>query len=130
MRRSLILLAWLAGILFPMAWLGNFWPAYRRLFDAVFSPDWVHVVMHFVLFAGLAVLLLQALFPRFGFKSLAMALLIGLAVGMFQEGFQALSLQSGSLQAAKFDLGVDLSGSLAGITVFIALQFIPFKRSN
>jgi hypothetical protein len=86
--------------------------------------------MHFVLFAGLAVLLLQALFPRFGFKSLAMALMIGLAVGTFQEGFQALSLQSGSLGAAIFDLGVDLAGSLTGSMGFIALNYLHFKQSN
>jgi VanZ family protein len=100
------------------------------VFDAVFSPDWVHVVMHFVLFAGLTVLLFPALFPRFGFKSLAMVLLIGLAVGIFQEGFQALSLQSGSLSAAIFDLGVDLAGSLTSSMGCIALNYSHFKQSN
>jgi hypothetical protein len=130
MKRRLVLFIWLGGILFPMAWLGSFWPAYRRVFNAIFSPEWVHVVMHTLLFAGLAVLLLQVLFPRFGFKSLILVLLIGLAVAMFQEGFQALSLESGSLQAAMFDLGVDLSGSLAGSTGFIALQYLFFKQSS
>lgn len=130
MKPRLVLLVWLAGILFPMAWLGSFWPAYRRVFDAIFSPEWAHVVMHALLFAGLAILLLQVLFPRGGFKSLILVLLIGLAVGIFQEVFQALGLQSGSLQAAKYDLGVDLSGSLAGIMGFIALRLIWLMRSS
>jgi hypothetical protein len=130
MKRRLILLIWLAGILFPIAWLGSFWPAYRRVFAAIFSPEWVHVVMHAMLFAVLAALLLQLLFPRFGFKSLILVLLIGLAVGMFQEGFQALSLESGSLHAAIFDLGVDLSGILVGSMGFNALRFISFTRSS
>jgi hypothetical protein len=130
MRRRLILLAWLAGILFPMAWVAGFWPAYRRAFDAIFSPEWVHVVMHALLFACLAALLLQVLFIQIDLKSLILVLLMGLAIGIFQEGFQALSLKSGSLRAALFDLGIDLTGSLAGAMGFIALRFLQFKRHS
>lgn len=45
-RKHALLFLWLAGILFPMAWLTRFSATYGRLFGRVFNPLWVHVLMH------------------------------------------------------------------------------------
>ena len=49
MRAKLWLAIWLIGLLFPLAWLGRFSTAYRRVFNALFGPEWMHVGMHFAL---------------------------------------------------------------------------------
>ncbi|MCX6035450.1 MAG: hypothetical protein NTV38_10830 [Chloroflexi bacterium] len=46
MRNRLRLILWRLGILFPMAFLGTIWPAFGHLFNTVFAPGWMHVIMH------------------------------------------------------------------------------------
>jgi hypothetical protein len=132
MRLRLALFLWALGILFPLAWLGRFSTAYRQVFDTIFGPGWMHVLMHLALFAGLGMLLLAALKPsldRWALLKVGLALLL---VGALQEGFQTLS-QGASLASAvvlrnaAFDLGVDLTGGLAGLLLaaFYMLRSSP-----
>ena len=122
----------LAGILFPMDWPGQVFPAYRAAYAYVFSPVWMHLLMHTLLFAGLA----------FGLSGLArfiqerrgqdaaeagrtaLAVLAGvLLVGVLQELFQGLSrgtLGWAVLPDSLFDLVVDLVGGLLGLGVYAA----------
>ena len=119
-RKVLVLLVWLLCMLFPMAWLGRFSLAYRRLFDTLFGPEWMHIVMHLILFAGLAILWLVIFKPR---SLRAILLLVGvvLLVGSLQEIFQMISggTRQGYLPAAvrfsAFDLLVDLTGAFLGL---------------
>jgi len=60
MRVRICLSLWLLGIMFPLAWLRSYSSAYRRSFDALFGAEWIHVMMHMALYAGLAVLALLA----------------------------------------------------------------------
>ena len=112
MKRKLLFLFWLAGILFPMGWLRSYWPEYRAGFDAIFGPEWMHIFSHLVLFAGLGALLVLV-FPQVGKRPLLTGALI-LLVGVLQESFQALSAGN-LLPNAVFDLGVDLAGGLVGL---------------
>jgi hypothetical protein len=113
-RARLVLLLWLVGILFPMAWLGRFSPAYRRAFDSIFAPDWMHWIMHALLFGGLVALFFIILRLNLDHKMAWIALALGLGVGCLQETFQALSQGSFSLAGSVFDLWVDLGGDSWG----------------
>jgi hypothetical protein len=94
MKKTLLLLFWIAGILFPLAWLGKFSQGFRQAFDAVFGPLWMHILMHAGLFAFLALLIaLQwSKFSRLARGKLVLPVLGAvLGVGLLQEGFQSLS---------------------------------------
>jgi hypothetical protein len=64
--RLALFLLWLAGILLPMAWFGRFSSSYRQAFNLIFSPQWMHIVMHAFLYAGLVVLF-SPVFRLFGY---------------------------------------------------------------
>jgi hypothetical protein len=127
MHARLGLLFWTLGILFPLAWLGKSSPAYRRAFDTVFGPEWMHVLMHLALFAGLGVLLVSALKATHPWRAVLTTTGFILVVAVLQEGFQALSQgvslgQVELLRRAAFDLGVDLAGGLAGLYSMLLLR--------
>ncbi len=86
MQRLLILLAWLFGILFPMGWLRQFSPGFRQRFDAIFSPEWMHVVMHAFIFAVLVGLIFYVFDARLTRASGLLALSLVLWVGIFVAG--------------------------------------------
>ncbi|MFZ6028499.1 MAG: hypothetical protein ACOYYS_12355 [Chloroflexota bacterium] len=124
MRAKLWLTLWLIGILFPIAGFRQF-SRFRGIFDTVFSPNWMHVIMHMALFAGLTVLLFLTFRWPPNKRSAAQALLIVLAVGLLQEGFQA-GVQAFWLKGALYDLVVDLSGGIVGCVACTCV----FKRAN
>ncbi len=123
-RRVVILLAWLFGILFPMGWLRQFSPAFRQRFDAIFSPEWVHVVMHAFIFAVLVGLVFYVFDARLTRSNGLMAMSGVLWVGIFQEGFQWFTHSTVPGWNSLFDLGVDLCGAL------LALGLIQFYQSK
>lgn len=105
---------WLMGILFPMAFAVGYWPLSRRIFDCLFAPGWVHVVMHFLLYAVLVVLGARA-FPA-GRKIALWMFGVVLLVGVLQEGIQILTQGKWpGWWAELFDLGVDVSGGSLGL---------------
>lgn len=116
-------------MLFPLAWLGRFSPAYQRIFDALFTPDWVHVVMHLLLFVGLIILLALVFRPVLNSRRALALLCVVLLAGLFQELFQAWSSGVFYLPGVLFDLGVDLSGGLIGLAlVFWIWQGNPVEK--
>ena len=105
---------WLVGILLPMARLVSIYPWVRRAFATLFSPGWMHIAMHAVLYMVLAVLLMKSLpLPQ---NRNGMILLLGvlLVVGITQEWLQMLGGGNPGLGGILFDLCVDLCGGLAG----------------
>ncbi len=121
-RRWLIL--WVVGILFPMAFLGRLSPGFRRAFDTIFGPAWVHVVMHAALYAVLAFWLVLG-FNRLPAKKAAWMILVAiLIVGILQEGFQALNTGVISISGSALDLGVDLAGGGLGFGVILFIRRI------
>jgi hypothetical protein len=125
--RIALLLLWLAGILFPLAWLGRFSHAYRRLFDIIFSPEWMHWVMHALLYAGLVVLLGLVIPLPPGRRGLLLVLGLMLATGALQEYFQAISQGFGSITTALFDLGVDLAGGMMGLAGMMVHKYRSYR---
>jgi hypothetical protein len=123
MRKRILLLVWIAGIIFPMVGLGRISPQFRRVFNAVFGPNWMHVVMHSVLFAGLVLLLLAATGCKPGWRAAGIALLVLLVVAVVQEGLQALIQGVFTLAGSLYDLNVDLLGGVVGYALFLLLGY-------
>jgi hypothetical protein len=123
MRKQLFLLIWLAGILFPIAWIGRFSSWFQGYFEVLFAREWVHIVMHILLFAGLAILILFASDLPLTWKGLGGILLITLAVGVVQEILQQISGHIPDLRwNSLLDLGVDLGGAILGFSAVIIYQ--------
>ena len=122
MRRKLILIGWIIGILFPFGWLTRYSDIYRHVFDVAFGPLWVHILMHTLLYAVLAYLLagllLRIRFTGISRYHLSLSLVLILIIALGQEGFQLLYL--GRLPGADewLDVGVDLAGCSLGLLVF------------
>jgi VanZ family protein len=114
MQKRFLLALWLIGILFPLAWLGRFSPRYHEAFNAIFSPEWTHWVMHAALYTGLVVLVMVNLDLQPSLKTLGWVLLIMLGVGIIQEGLQLLSAVQILRLNTVVDLGVDGAGALIG----------------
>ena len=132
MRNRLWIVFWILGILFPIAFLSHFWPPFGRLFDTVFSPDWIHIAMHAFLYAVLALLLAQWIKPV-SLKAVASILALALVIGCIQEWLQGLSPGHGfTWPAAAFDLRVDAGGTAIGLTVAWRLSLrrtpVPIDR--
>jgi len=115
MRKRILLLIWILGILFPTAWIGRYSPGFSQLYEAVFSPEWVHWVMHAGLYAGFTILIIYAFDLRSKRKVLGWVLLITLGVGVVQESLQQITSNIPYLRwNSLLDLGVDLGGTLIG----------------
>jgi len=121
MRSRFWTLIWILGILFPMAFLGRIWPAFGRLFNFLFAPDWVHVLMHALLYTVLAYLLAGWIRPtslQNGLKLLGLILLVGL----LHESLQLFSAGNWPGWGPElFDIAVDLTGGLLGLLLDLVI---------
>jgi hypothetical protein len=123
MRKRIFLLLWITGILFPIAWIRRFSNRFQGYYEVLFSREWVHIIMHIVLFAGLALLILTVSDLSLTRKGLGLILLITLAVGITQEIFQQISGHIPDWRwNSLLDLGVDLSGATLGFGVAVFYQ--------
>lgn len=122
MRLWITLALWIMAILFPLAWLGYVFPQSKAFLDRLMAPEWLHVVMHVLIFAGM-VILLQSVQARRGRRFSNQALLgIVILVGVLQEFFQiaggpAWFYPAAAIRRSLYDLGIDLLGGLAGIVI-------------
>ena len=126
-KKILILLAWAAGIIFPMAWLGTQNQAFGAWFNTVFRPAWMHVAMHSLLYAVLAALAAWILSkPGQRLPLLAVAGLC-LAVALLQEGLQAVTTDPFSVGGIGYDLLVDATGATIGAFGFTLLRWARLR---
>ncbi len=128
MKRYLFLILWTLGILTPMAWLVQFSPAAYRLFNTLFSPTWMHIFMHSLLFAVLGGLLMQRLSGTLA-RRVGLTLSLVLAAAILQEGIQLLSRQSVLHPDNLFDIGVDMLGGLLGLSATLTVRKIAAERA-
>ena len=98
---ALLVLALLIGTLVPDAWRNG-------AVHALHAPPWVSSVGHFVLFAGMAVLL--AARPLAWPTARIVLVLLGLA--LLTEGLQFLTADR---HPRWVDVGIDMAGALAGL---------------
>ncbi len=128
MWKRILLVAWVLGILLPLAWFTRYSPLYLRAFNLLFGPLWTHIVTHALLFAALAYLAATSLGHRY-WRQAPWAVAVGvlglvLAAGLFQECIQ-LAYKARPIVADDFlDIGVDLTGGAAGLLVFVCRAHI------
>ena len=131
MKRHLLLIFWTVGILFPMAWLVRASPIAYRLFNTLFSPPWMHIVMHSLLFAVLAALLMQSLHGRLAARrAVPVVLALVLGVALLQEGIQLFSEQRVLHGDNFFDIGVDMLGGGLGLLLALGLRKMVARRAS
>ena len=131
-KRSLLLIFWLLGILFPVAWLANFSNRYRQIFNAIFAPEWMHWLTHAALYAGLAILMIVVFNLPLNRRTVRRVLGVVLLVGMIHEGMQLFSAGQTISWNSVFDLGVDLIGSGIGLgVVWVGVAILdPLKKQS
>jgi len=119
MREQALLLLWVIGILFPMAWFARFSSTYNWLFEHLFNPLWMHVLMHAFLFAVLAYLLAHLLGRRMamtpGPRVMFGVLVSVLIIALLQEGIQLLYKARSPGMDELLDVGIDLAGGSLGV---------------
>jgi glycopeptide antibiotics resistance protein len=116
-KRSWVLVLWLLGMLFPVGWLGNISPRFEAILSTVFSPEWVHWLMHAALFASLAVFLIWVFELTISRRTLGLIILAGFLVGLIQEWLQLLAGVQVLGWNTFFDLCVDSLGLLIGFGI-------------
>ncbi len=121
MKRYIILAAWCLAIIVPTALFGRYSPAIRRAFNSIFSPPWVHVLMHLALFAVLVVILFRALSLPLTWRTMLIVSGVIIGVGLLQEVFQAIEQGYFLPLGALADLAVDLSGGVIGMVIIYGL---------
>ncbi|MXX24573.1 MAG: hypothetical protein F4Z82_03875 [Caldilineaceae bacterium SB0668_bin_21] len=128
MKRNLFLVFWIVGILMPMAWLVRPSPVAYRIFNTLFSPAWMHILMHGLLFAVLGALLMQRLSGTPA-RRVGLTLTLVLAAAILQEGFQLLSRQSVLHPDNLFDIGVDMLSGLLGVLAVLTVRKRATERT-
>jgi hypothetical protein len=101
---------WILAIIIPNAALGRFSPQFRRAFNTIFAPLWIHILMHTLLYIGVcALIILTFRLPRSA-RTMAITLGIVFVVGLLQEGLQAFNQGTFLLGGSIEDFAVDLLG--------------------
>ncbi len=129
-RLSLLVLLWLAGILFPVAWLASQWPPSARIFRKLTDAEWVHVFMHLLLYLILSFVLsrLSPLAPDLRKAGLILALV--LMIGLLQETIQVI-LQGRLLGPGEYyDLLIDLGGGILGYGLWHIFQHLRIPKRS
>jgi len=111
-----------------MAWLVRPSPVAYRIFNTLFSPAWMHILMHSLLFAVLGALLMQCLSGTPA-RRIGLTLTLVLAAAILQEGFQLLSRQSVLHPDNLFDIGVDMLGGLLGVLAVLTVRKRATERT-
>ena len=131
MKRYLFLIFWIVGILSPMALLVRASPITYRLFNTLFSPQWMHIFMHTLLFAVLAALLMQNLSVRLAARrAVPVVLALVLCFAILQESIQLFSEQRVLHGDTFFDIGVDMLGGVLGLLAALAFRKIVATRQR
>jgi hypothetical protein len=105
-----------------MAFLGTLWPAFGNIFNTIFAPNWVHVLMHTLLYAVLGFLLAVWIKPISAQHFLIVAGSTFL-VGCMHEALQLLmaGIWPGWFPEL-YDIFIDLAGTALGIGLWRVWQ--------
>ena len=112
MKKRIVLIILLLGILFPFAAMARGSGGYATVFNSVFDSLAAHILMHAALFAALS-WLAMSFFPKKtpGWKFL-ICLICVLVVALAQETIQAVSVNYFGFRGILADLGVDLAAGM------------------
>jgi hypothetical protein len=106
-KKYLVLIVLLVGILFPFASLMTVSDSYAAAFEMLFGTLASHIIMHAVLYAVLTLILLFIFRDLPQRKAIPLILLLVPVVAVLQEVIQAASVSSLRVNDTIFDLVVD-----------------------
>ena len=116
-KRIAILILWLVGMIFPVNWLRHVSPTFRQHYDPLVPLEWVHIVMHTLLFAVFVVLLIYVFQPPLNRRTALTVLGTLLVVGIFQEILQLRVKARPFMWYEVYDLAVDLAAGVLGLGI-------------
>jgi hypothetical protein len=129
MKKTIFLVILLLGILFPFAAMTRFSDVYATGFNFMFKTQAAHIVMHSLLYAALAWLVMSLLPVPFCRKKYLFCLGLVLLVAILQEGIQSLSVSYFGVRDSLFDIGVDLAaGNIPWVISTIAKKRQPSEN--
>ena len=131
MRKSfwiVVIVLWIVGILFPTAWFSNQFGVFSEHFNQIFSPQWVHIVMHAGLYAMLMVFLSHYGNQKGSTSVYKLWIIIGL-IAVTQEILQSVVVGRTFSYSEVFDIFVDFSGAGLGRLVYM-VQFNRREESK
>ena len=114
-KRIGILILWLVGMIFPVNWLRRVSPTFRQHYDPLVPLEWVHIVMHTLLFVVLTLLLIYVFQLPLNRRTVLIVLGTLLAVGIFQEILQLQTKNRPFMWYEVYDLAVDLAAGVLGL---------------
>ncbi len=121
--RLLITILWIVGILFPMHAVRRVNSSFKDTFDLIFATHTSHVVMHALLYAVLAYLLLNTFRQSMGLRArVGLTLISALCIAGLQEAVQVMTAGISFGHDEMFDLGVDALGALLGLMIALRRQ--------
>lgn len=125
MKKKIVLIILLLGILFPFAALTRFSDSYAAAFNFAFNTLLAHILMHAALFAALSWIVISFFSKRSTRQVILICLGSVLLVALTQEAIQMLSTHTSDFGAAFFDLGVDLIGG----SIPLLIKLINSKKT-
>jgi hypothetical protein len=120
MKKRILLILLLLGILFPFASMARFPGGFATAFNLVFNSLTSHILMHSALFAALSWLVMSFCSKQPIAKVTLFSLGSVLLVALVQEVIQLICAHAWLIKDSLFDIGVDLfAGSLPVIILAI-----------
>jgi hypothetical protein len=117
-KKYLVLIVLLIGILFPFAALMTVSESYAAVFEALFGTPAAHILMHAVLFASLTLVLLFIFRDLPKRKKIVLILFAVPGVAILQEAIQAASVRSLRVRDTLMDLAVDSIACVITIAMY------------
>ncbi|MBN2500060.1 MAG: VanZ family protein [Anaerolineales bacterium] len=114
-KRIGILMLWVIGMVFPINWLRRVSPTFRQHYDPLVPLEWVHIIMHTLLFVVLTLLLIYVFQLPLNRRTVLIVLGTLLAVGIFQEILQLQTKNRPFMWYEVYDLAVDLAAGVLGL---------------
>jgi len=126
MKKIVLLLILLVGILFPVASLARGTGRFGTVFNTLYKSETAHILTHIALFGALALVAFSLFSKRPLHQAVLFTMGIILLVGVAQETIQMYSINRFDLAASFFDLCVDLAGG----SMLLLINLIVKKRTN
>ena len=122
MKKRIVLIFLLLGILFPFAAMARGNGGYATVFNRVFDSLAAHILMHAALFAALSWLAMSFVPKKTPGQKILISLACVLVVALAQETIQAVSVTYFGWQGILADLGVDLGAGIIPPLINLLIQ--------
>lgn len=128
MKKQLFLIVWIAVIIFPLNFIEKNSPQLSVVLKQFIEPEWVHIVGHTTLFAGLVILVGIVFQLELTLVNTLFLASMVTALGSLQELFQLIVKNRPPGWPEFFDIGVDGFGGIIGWGLYFSIRYFIFDR--